>query len=704
VAKKKKLKSPELYINREQSWLEFNHGVMREGLSPEVPLLERLKFLAITSSNLDEFFMIRVAGLTQQRAAGVRKRDQTGLTPNQQIAAISQRTRRMVEEQTAGIRAALTQLREHGLFILEPEEWTAEQKEFLRQNFAEEILPVVTPMAIEELDPRPLLPGLQLQVAVVIATTKDGTTSDKIAVVPVPTQHSRFITVPAEEGQRLARLEDVIAANADLAFPGCRVLATAVFRITRDADVTIQDDDVSDLLNVVEDAVLARRRRGAVRLEISARPDPRIKQWLMTWLDVSSPEVYEIDGMLDATALFQIAGRPGFDQLKIPDWPPQIPADLIGVDDLWQTLQERDVLLFHPYESFDAVVQLVQQAAEDPQVLAIKQTLYRTSGDSPIVRALATAAQNGKEVTALVELKARFDEAQNVNWARRLEDAGCHVIYGIAGYKTHAKALLIVRRETPLIRRYVHLATGNYNDKTARIYSDLGMMTSNRDIANDVAAFFNLLTGYSEAVGWSMLTVEPVRLKERFVELIDREIEVSTPNESGLIMAKVNSLQDPDICEALYRASRAGVQVKLNIRGICCLRPGVKKASENIEVRSIIDRFLEHARIFYFRNGGHEEIYMSSADWMQRNLEKRLEIVFPVVDPALRRRLIRILKTYFADNIQARELMSDGTYVPVPRKGAPVRAQEKFYLEAVEAARGADQSTARFRPLKRPQD
>ncbi|MCL4195184.1 MAG: polyphosphate kinase 1, partial [Thermoguttaceae bacterium] len=673
-------------------------------LNEELPLLERLKFLAIVSSNLDEFFMIRVAGLMQAREAGVRRRDVAGLTPAQQLEAICLRAHRMMAEQAAGIRRAVEQLAGHGIHVLEAKDWTEDQQKWLKSFFAKEVLPVLTPLAVEQLDPCPVLAGLQLHVGLVLKAKKGGEEREAIAVLPVPTVFPRFVTVPAERELYFTRLEDVIAANAGEVFPGHEVLAAAVFRITRDADVAIQDDDASDLLHNVEQAVLERRRRAAVRLAISAGADRRLKKWLTEWLAVRPDDVYEIDGMLDATALWEIARLPGYESLKSPDWPPQPPADLVESEDLWETLQGRDVLLFHPYESFEPVVQLVQQAAEDPQVLAIKQTLYRTSGDSPIVRALERAAENGKEVTALVELKARFDEARNVGWARRLEDAGCHVVYGIAGYKTHAKALLIVRREPPIIRRYVHLSTGNYNDRTARMYSDIGMMTTDRDIVADVAAFFNLLTGYSEAVGWSKLTVEPSSLKQRFIDLIDREARVSSADRPGLIMAKVNSLQDRDICEALYRASQGGVKVMLNIRGICCLRPGVAGVSENIEVRSIIDRYLEHARVFYFRNGGHEEVYMSSADWMRRNLEKRLEIIFPVADAACRRRLIGILKTYFADNVKARVLRADGSYEPVAKKGPKVRAQEKFFREAVEAVRAASQTTVRFRPLVRPKE
>ena len=713
---KKDLSLPSLYINRELSWLEFNDRVLQEGLSDDLPLLERLKFLAIVSSNLDEFFLVRVAGLMQQRSAGVRRRDLAGMTPVQQLDAIARRAHRMVDEQTEGIRSVLGKLTRGGVRIFEPREWTDEHRQFLDSFFAKDILPVLTPLAVEQLDPCPLLPGMQLHIAALIAPTKpeqpeqaDQSTpqdepAERIVVLPVPSQFSRLIAMPVEGRLQLARLEDVLAENIAAVFPGCKVLATVVLRITRDADVAMQDDAADDLLHAIEEAVLDRRRRAAVRLEVSAKPDPRLRKWLLEWLQLRAEDVYEIEGILDATALMEIVGRPGLEDLKTADWPPQVPRDLIGEDDLFATLRDHDVMLFHPYESFDPVVQLLERAAKDPDVLAIKQTLYRTSGDSPIVRALEQAAKNGKEVTALVELKARFDEARNVTWARRLEDAGCHVIYGIAGLKTHAKALLIVRRESRRIRRYVHLATGNYNDKTARLYSDIGVMTCNREMAADVAAFFNLLTGYSETVGWSKLSIAPIGLRQRFVDLIEREIQAATPDQPGLIMAKVNSLQDPKICQALYRAAQAGVKVMLNVRGICCLRPGVKGVSEKIEVRSIIDRFLEHARVFYFRNGGHEEVYLSSADWMQRNLLKRLEILFPVIDPNHRRRLIEMLNLYFSDNRKARRLLGDGTYEPVARKGRRIRAQETFYEEAVEVIRTKEQSATRFKPLTRPKE
>jgi polyphosphate kinase len=537
----------------------------------------------------------------------------------------------------------------------------------------------------------------------VAALLKTSAGEEKIAVTPVPQQIGRWIRLPGGE-VLLARLDEVMAANVGGLFPGTEILATALFRITRDADVSVERDETDDMLEAVEQAVLTRQRRPPVRLQVTPGADPRIRAWLNEQVKLLPEEVYEMDALLDAAALMELANWPGFEKLKNVEWQPQPPRDLLGFDNLFEAVTDHDVLLFHPYESFDPVVQLVEQAAEDPGVLAIKQTLYRTSGNSPIVRALGRAAQNSKEVTVLVELRARFDEARNIVWARRLEDLGAHVIYGIAGYKTHAKALLIVRRQAARIQRYVHLATGNYNDRTAKLYSDIGLMTCDRDIANDVAAFFNLLTGFSETVGWSKLTIAPTGLQRKFVDLIEREIQVSTPDRPGLIIAKVNSLEDPVICQALYRASQAGVKIMLNVRGLCVLRPGVEGISENIEVRSIVDRYLEHARVFYFRNGGHEEVFLSSADWMRRNLLKRLEIMFPIVEESLKKRLIDVLNTYFADNVKARRLISDGKYAAVDRSGPRVRAQAKFHKDAVDVVQLAEQTALQFRPLTSPKE
>ena len=701
---KKDFNDPKLFINRELSWLEFNQRVLLEGLNETLPLLERLKFLAIVSSNLDEFFMIRVAGLRQQREAGLRRRDLSGLTPNQQLSQISKRAHEMVLAQSRGIGEVVEKLAEKGLHIHETRNWRSEQTQFLRSLFSMEFLPVLTPMVVGELSPFPTLPGLQLNVAVLLEAKKNGKTIQEIAVVPVPRQLARFVTIPAQKGAHLARLGDIVAANIDLLFPGQNVIATSMFRITRDADVAIQEDEASDLLAVVEQAVLSRRRRDTVRLEMTAKTHVTIRQWLVEWLGVRAEEIYEVEGILDAAALMEIANRSGFDKLKVADWPIQPPRDLPGTQNLWKDLQDRDVLLFHPYESFEPVVQLVEQAAADPDVLAIKQILYRTSGDSPIVRALERAAENGKQVTVLLELKARFDEARNVNWARRLEDAGCLVIYGIAGFKTHAKALLVVRRETTGIKRYVHLATGNYNDQTARLYTDMGLMTTDRDLAGDVAAFFNLLTGYSEDIGWQELSIAPTAMRRKFIELIEREIQAATPDHPGLIMVKVNSLQDLQIIQALYRASKAGVKILLNVRGICCLRPGLKKISQNIEVVSIIDRYLEHPRIFYFQNGGHDEVYLSSADWMGRNLDKRLELLFPVKRAKLKKRIVGIMKTYFSDNVKAYRLLADGRYEKIANDKAAIRAQETFHHDAVEAAQAVNKAGVAFRPLSKPEN
>lgn len=699
---KKNLKDSELYINRELSWIEFNDRVLQLGVSKDMPLAERLKFLSIVSSNLDEFFMIRVAGLMQQKAAKVTKRDLSGMTATQQLALVSKRVHEMVAQQDAAINDLFNELADVGLYIIRAERWSGKQRDFLKKYFNKEIMPVLTPLAIQDFDQPPILPGRQINVAVTTIKADKDETKKRILVVPVPNLFPRFITIPSRKDITLALLEDVIADNLNILCRNEHINSVDFFRVTRDADVSIQEDEAADLLGMIEEAVLSRRRRAAVRLEISGGPSPFIKSWLESRLNLNRQDIYEINSILDATALNQLTQSSALEKNRVEDWPPQWPLDLMNSEDIWQTLKEKDVLLFHPYESFEPVIQLMQQAADDPNVLAIKQTLYRTSGQSPIIDALERAARSGKEVTVLVELKARFDESRNINWARRLEDAGCHVIYGIARLKTHAKSLLIIRREASRIRRYVHLSTGNYNDKTTKLYSDIGLMTCDKGIATDVASFFNLLTGYSETAGWQDLTIAPTDMKRKFISLIEREIQTSTRDHPGLIMAKFNSLQDRNICQALYRANQSGVKIMLNVRGICCLRPSINGISENIEVRSIVDRFLEHARIFYFRNAGHDEIYLSSADWMQRNLDRRLEILFPVKDPKTKKRLIRILKTYFNDNSRAQNLMPDGTYKAVPKKGGILSAQEHFYKDLVEAVKNVEHTNLRFRPMTRP--
>lgn len=692
------LKSPDHFINRELSWLEFNQRVLDEGISADVPLAERLKFLAIVASNLDEFFMVRVAGLMQQRSAGVRRRDPSGLTPVQQLNRIAERAHVMVAEHAAAVEDVLALLSGHELQILRRSQWTPSHRQFLKDHFRSELAPLLTPLSVDALNPFPLLPSLQLNVAVICRTAGDSDDSG-VVVIPVPIRSSRFINMPLEQGIGLATIEDVIADNAPEILGDVQLIGSAVFRLTRDADVAIQEDEADDLLSAIEGAVTERRRRTAVRLEISTGSDRRLLKWLEQTQNLARQDIYEVDGLLDASALMRVARMSQLSKVREPDWAPQTAEDLMGAEDLWLRVEEHDVLLHHPYESFEPVMRMVAEAAQDPDVLAIKQTLYRTSGDSPILKSLAQAAENGKEVTVLVELLARFDEARNVNWARQLEDAGCHVIYGVVGLKTHAKALLIVKRQRGRIRRYVHLATGNYNDTTAKLYTDIGLISSDPDLTADVSAFFNILTGRSEIVEWRALTIAPTELRQRFTELIDREIRSSSRRNPGLIMAKMNSLEDPRICQALYRASKAGVNIKLNIRGICCLRPGIKGLSHNIEVVSIVDRYLEHSRVFYFRNGGHDEVFISSADWMRRNLDRRLELLTPVRDRNLRQRLVNILETFFADNVKARTLKPDGTYERVPAGEQANRAQESLYKRAVEIVRAEATRRVRFRPL-----
>lgn len=691
-----------IFFNRELGWLEFNDRVLREGLSPDVPLLERLRFLAIVDTNLEEFLMIRVAGLKQQDRAGVSQRDFSGLSPREQLERVAERIRRLVADHQAAISQAFQQLAAEGLEVVHHTEWQSEDRSALRSYWTEVLQPVLTPLAIGELDPPPLLAGQQIHVAFLVGKVSPQV-EPRLVVLPVPANLGRFIPLSGKGKQRFALLEEVIAHFATELFAGEKVLESGAFVVIRDADVAIDEEDARDLLETVEQAVLARRRRMPVCMFVTAGMPERLKERLLRFFGLEPGEVYEVTELVRPGGLHELVQRVGFHHLRYPDWPPQFPADIPPGRSLWETIAEKDILLFHPYETFDPVIELLQQAAEDPDVLGIKQTLYRTSGDSPVVQALAEAARNGKEVTVIVELKARFDEARNVRWARMLEDAGCHVVYGLAGLKIHAKALLIVRREGGRIRRYVHLSTGNYNERTARVYSDIGFLTCDPEIAADVASLFNLLTGRSEPTGWRKIAVEPRQLKRKFLDLIAREALAASFDQTAFIMAKVNSLEDPDIIQALYDASNAGVKIWLNVRGICCLRPGVPGLSENIEVRSIVDRFLEHARIFYFHNRGNPEVYLSSADWMRRNLDRRIELLWPVSDERLRRRLKTALDLYFADNVKAYRLLPDGTYVRLRPQGEPIRAQEKLYFQCVEAARRAELSPMRFHPLQRPE-
>ncbi|MDO4629472.1 MAG: polyphosphate kinase 1 [Planctomycetia bacterium] len=734
---------PENFIARDLSWLAFNQRVLQEGLDTSVPLAERLKFLAITSSNLDEFCKVRVAGAQQLlRSAPDFSKSQVKKA-DELLAEISQRTHELVEVQSAGIRNILREIQVFGLTIA-PYEFLRESSQpqiaYLREYFEREILPILTPLAVEDMDPMPLLPALQLYVALWLRVPesvgylkssetqksvrrtnrctqnenrgaekglkkKKESFTEKLALIPVPSQLSRFVPFFAS-GERMdfVFLEEIIAHNADMLFPGCEVLAHSVFRLTRDEDVYIPGG-LNNYAQEVENAVLSRKHREVVRLEITANSDVRTCSRLAEMLNVAERDIYEIDAPLDATVLFELAENPRLQNARYPDWPPVEPADLKDCTNIYERIAQRDVMLITPFEKFTPVVELLEKAAEDPDVLAIKQTLYRTSGDSPIVKALIKAAQNGKEVSVLVELRARFDESRNLRWTQRLEEAGCHVIYGIVGFKTHAKAMLIIRREKGRIMRYVHLSTGNYNDKTAKLYSDIALMTCNPEITADVAAFFNILTGYSESIGWKRLTVEPRLLKRRFIELIEREIAVSTPEQPGCIRAKINSLEDKKVIEALYRASQHGVKIQLNVRGICCLRPGIPGLSENIEVTSIIDRFLEHARIFYFHNGGDSEVYLASSDWMTRNLEHRLEILFPILSPPIKKRILNALNLYLSDNQKSQQLNPDGTWTKrTAGRKAKIRAQEILYREAVDAVIMPSATPLQYVPLQRPEN
>ena len=678
------------FISRELSWLAFNERVLFQASRDDLPLLERLKFAAIYSSNLEEFYMIRVAGIKQQIASNVRKTDLSGLTPTQQLVEISDKTQELNTRHCEILNGILTSLAAEGISFIKVAESSKDQQDIATSFFRSDIKPAVTVMTIPADRDLPWLPGGQLNVILKVRPLNENSpltdsTSFSYAIIPLISAVSRFIPVVSEkENKVLFAQEDIILENAQELLPDFEIVSGGCFKLVRDADVDIQDDEAADLLVTVEQAIRSRRRRSPVKLEVSSELDYEIVDWLHESLELSELDTYRVSSIMGANELMSICFCDGFNNLKIPDWPPQPALGMADSEDIFKTLQERDILFSHPYESFQPVLDLIDKAADDPNVLAIKQTLYRTSGDSPIIRALERAAESGKQVTVIVELKARFDEQQNIKWARRLEHAGCFVVYGVANYKIHSKALLIVRKEAGRIRQYVHLATGNYHDKTAKIYADLGLMTSDKDIAADVSAFFNLVTGLSEPVKWKRLGIAPISMKKRFIELIEREIMFTEKGEDGLIIAKMNSLQDRTMIEALYKASQAGVKIKLNIRGICCLRPGVKGISENIKVISIVDRFLEHARIFYFANSGRPEYYLSSADWMTRNLDKRLEIMFPVQGSWQQVRIKNMLDVYFKDKQTAWKLDSDGNWSP-PTPGKGIRAQKELYDEVSKA-------------------
>jgi polyphosphate kinase len=671
--------------------------VLEEARDAGVPLAERLKFLAIVASNLDEFFMVRVAGLKQQLSGNVAETPPDGLTAAEQLAAISTRTHAMVAEQYRTWRDEIApRIAAAGVRLLHASDLTVEQRAQLSSYFTREVWPVLTPLAVDPGHPFPMLRNRSLNLAVLMHRDKEKVARREtmVAVVQVPSVLPRITEVPSDQRFSFMLLEELIAMNAGDLFPGFRVLGCTAFRVTRNFDLSIDEDEADDLLKTIQKELRRRERGSAVRLEIAHDTPAEVVNFLRAALRLEAEDVYLFDGPLHLADLAPIAGRDELREHRDEPFSPQIVPPLQEYDDIFRVIAQRDILLQHPYESFEDVVEFIAEAADDPNVLAIKQTLYRTNADSPIIRALIRAAENGKQVTAVVELKARFDEAPNIQWARTLEDAGVHVVYGLIGLKTHCKVALVVRREGNRIKRYVHLSTGNYNPSTARIYGDLSYFTARDAYADDAGALFNLLTGYSSPPSWKRFAIAPLGLQDRIIALIDREAGLGS---RGRIIAKMNSLVDAQVIKALYRASQAGAQIDLIVRGICCLRPGVPGTSDNIRVISIVDRFLEHARIFYFENGGKREVYLSSADWMPRNFQRRVEVMFPIDEEALRDRVIdEILGVALQDNVKARRLMADGSYTRVRPDGAaatgngapakPIRSQYRFMELAREKA------------------
>jgi len=679
------------FFNRELSWLAFNERVLAQAQDPKNPPLERLKFLAITASNLDEFFMVRVGGLQMLAARGDRGGDPAGLTPRRQLTEISRRAHEMVRAQHAAFAEQISPALERGgIRAVRPDELSDVELRHLGRLFENELLPLLTPIAVEDGDAFAGLSGLAIHLVFRMRRPSAEGGGEALGVAALPRNAQRIWQVPDRRGYAFLLAEDLMALFADRLFPGREFLEIAAFRLTRNADLSVREDLAGDLLAQMREVLEERRSSDVVRLELRSPVSVALRTRLCRALKVEAPDVYESPGPIDLSGFFGMASMAGFDELKYEPWTPAAVADAPPSVSIFEAIARRDILMFHPYESFDPVVRFVEEAANDPAVLAIKQILYRTSRDSRIIAALQRAARSGKQVTALVELKARFDEARNIEWAEALERAGVQVIYGIQRLKTHAKICLIIRREAAGIRRYVHFGTGNYNEQTARVYSDIGWMTCREDYGADASAFFNMITGRTQPVRFRRLTAAPLGLRARLLELIRDEEQRALAGQPARIWAKVNSLADPEIISALYDASRAGVQIELSVRGLCCLRPGVRGLSENITVTSVIDRYLEHARIFLFHRGGDESVFIASADWMPRNLDRRIELMIPVADPRGAARLRRILRTCLDDTAQAWRLRPDGRYERRrPARGKALRSQREFQREAERAARAA---------------
>lgn len=681
------------YLNRECTWINFNERVVNEAAISSIPLLERVNFLSISASNNDEFFMIRVAGIKHLLAEQITRKDIAGLTPKEQFEAIQLMEHSQCRRQYKIYRDVKKRLSAEGIHIISFDEANEEEKLYLEKYVKEEIYPVVTPLAVDTAHFVPFLASLSLNLAVFLQREGGGLT--KAAVLPVPLKTvPRLIEIPQKRGgHTFVFCEDLLAAYGHLFFPGYIITEIKPFRLTRDADLEISKD-AADLLAEVKKSLKKRKKGAPVRLETDCRVSPAMRRFLKTVADVEEADIYEIDGPVDLTGLFEITALPEYDRLRFPAASPQPVWELLPYrkEELWSVVKKHNIMMHHPYETFAAVDDFIYLAAKDPDVLAIKQTLYRVGTQSAIIDALAEAAENGKEVTVLMEVKARFDEENNIHKARKLEEAGCHVIYGVAGLKTHSKITLVVRRESDGIRRYVHLATGNYNGKTARIYTDVGILTADRAMGEDASAFFNLLSGYFESPAWKKLAVAPYDLREQLYSSIDREISVAKAGKKAVIIAKMNSLLDRHVIDRLYEASQAGVIVRLIVRGICVLRPGVTGLSENISVHSIVGRFLEHSRLFYFYNDGAEDVFISSADWMPRNLNERIELLVPVEYGPHKERIKEILRLNYEDNVNGHSMDQNGeyTYLADNRTGPAVNAQETFQKLAEQAASGPE--------------
>ncbi|MCI9006858.1 MAG: RNA degradosome polyphosphate kinase [Lachnospiraceae bacterium] len=711
---KKEFTKSEYFENRELSWLGFNERILGEARDKKNPLFERLKFLSITASNLDEFFMVRVASLKDMVNAEYCKKGISGMTPQQQLDAIHDRVHKFVGTQySTWERSLLPGLRQCGLQVIEShEELNEEQARYVDQYFVENVYPVLTPMAVDSSRPFPLIVNKTLNLGALLKKKNEEDTELEFATVQVPAVLQRIIEIPPvkKDVRSVILLEDMIARNMSQLFLSYDVICVHPYRIMRNADLTIDEDEASDLLKEIQKQLKKRQWGEVIRLEIDEKADKRLLKILKREFEIKEDAIYRTSGPLDLTFLMKMYGLEGYEAYKEPVYIPQPVPDLAGKEDIFEAIRERDILLHHPYQTFDPVVDFVRKAAKDSQVLAIKQTLYRVSGNSPIIAALAQAAENGKQVSVLVELKARFDEEHNIVWAKMLERAGCHVIYGLVGLKTHSKITLVVRREEDGIRRYVHLGTGNYNDSTAKLYTDMGLLTCSELIGEDATAVFNMLSGYSEPASWNKLSLAPLWLRERFLSMIRRETDHARNGEAAHIVAKMNSLCDPELIAALYEASAAGVKIDLIIRGICSLKVGIPGISEHISVRSIVGTFLEHSRIYYFLNGGQEEVYLASADWMPRNLDRRVEILFPVEDEHLKKEVMHVLDIQLKDTIKAQMKQPDGTYEKVDRRGKAALSSQIYFMEYAKNQNRQPEDSAHDRvfipaePIEGPDD